>query len=383
MKILFIKEKRSHSGIEGIGAYLVRVCKKLNELKIPYLVIYDDEDQLYKRMLENNVNVKIIDLPSKSFKNLIHNRKKVKETRKLISKLIHEEKITHVNVHFPHLIQYIDKDLNIPLIASWHGAFIDNSPIKLFNFKNILNPKKILNEFYRKKFVFNFDRAKHVIVPSNAAKETAINKYGIVEEKITINPYGVEQINQKNFKDIKKELNFNSDDKIVLCAGRETKDKGVEDFCKVASYFRDKNDIKFLFIGGYKDKKYHDYLEKKYGKYVHFLGMRADIYDFYNSSNLFLFLSHRESAGIVLSEAMLFGLPLVTWNIPGVNEMFIDGVQGRMKKFGDINGVIKDVDEILNNESLHKKLSSESKIYSNNHSISESVHKFLDILKQF
>ena len=111
--------------------------------------------------------------------------------------------------------------------------------------------------------------------------------------------------------------------------------------------------------------------------------MRSDIYDFYNSSNLFLFLSHRESAGIVLSEAMLFGLPLVTWNIPGVNEMFKDSVQGRMKKFGDINGIIKDVDEILNNETLYKKLSSESKKHSNNHLIGESVHKFLNILKQF
>ena len=114
MKILFIKEKRSFSGIEGIGTYLVQVCKRLNEMKIPYLVIYDDKDQLYEMMQENNIKVKIMDLPSKSFKNLIHNRKKVLRTRTLISKLVREEKITHINVHFPHLIQYIDKNLNIP-----------------------------------------------------------------------------------------------------------------------------------------------------------------------------------------------------------------------------------------------------------------------------
>jgi len=382
MKILFIKEKRSTSGIEGIGTYLVRVCKRLNELKIPYLVIYDDKDQLYEMMQENNINVKIMDLPAKSFKNLIHNRKKVLRTRTLISKLVREEKITHINVHFPHLIQYIDKNLNIPLIATWHGAFVENEPLKLFSFKNILNPKKILNEYYRKKFVFNFDRATHVIVPSYAAKETAIKKYGVNEKKITVIPYGVEQIDRKHFRDIKKELNFNSDDKIILCAGRETKDKGVEDFCKVASYYSDRNEIKFVFLGGYNDKKYHDYLEEKYGKDVFFLGMRKDIYDFYNSSNLFLFLSHRESAGLVLVEAMLFGLPLVTWNIIGVNEMFSDCIQGRMKKLGDINGIIRDVDEILSNESLYKKLSSESKKHSNNHLIDVSVNKLMNILKQ-
>ena len=57
-------------------------------MKIPYLVIYDDKDQLYEMMQENNINVKIMDLPAKSFKNLIHNRKKVLRTRTLISKLV-------------------------------------------------------------------------------------------------------------------------------------------------------------------------------------------------------------------------------------------------------------------------------------------------------
>ena len=76
MKILFLKKKRSPSGVEGIGVYLLRVCKKLNELKIPYLVVYNDKDELYERMIQNNIKVKIIDLPSKSFKNLLHKRKR-------------------------------------------------------------------------------------------------------------------------------------------------------------------------------------------------------------------------------------------------------------------------------------------------------------------
>ena len=382
MKILFLKEKRSPSGVEGIGVYLLRVCKKLNELKIPYLVVYNDKDELYERMIQNNIKVKIIDLPSKSFKNLLHKRKDVLKIRKLISRLVQDEKFTHINVHFPHLLQYIDKDLTVPLIATWHGAFLENEPLKFFNLRNILYPKKILNDFYRKKFVFNFDRARHVIVPSNAAKKTAIERFNVDEKKITVNPYGVEKVNKNMFKNIKKDLNFNSNDKIVLCVGRETKAKGVEDFCKVADYFSREKNIKFLFLGGYRDKKYHDYLEEKYGKNVFFLGMREDIYDFYKSSDLFLFLSHRESAGQVLAEAMLFGLPMVTWNIIGVNEMFNNGVQGRMRELGDINGIIKDVREILTDQNLYSKLSLESEKHSNNHLIDVSVDNLTKILKK-
>tara|TARA_Y100000768_G_scaffold276163_1_gene211719 strand:- start:1370 stop:2518 length:1149 start_codon:yes stop_codon:yes gene_type:complete len=382
MKILFIKEKRSPSGIEGIGAYLVRVCKELNNKKIPYLVIYNDQDELYRRMVENNINVKIINLPPYSSKNLIF-RKKINLTKKIISKIIHEEKITHINFHFPHLVQYIDKKIKIPLIATWHGAFVDNDPLRFFEFKNILSFKKILNQFYQKKFVFNFNRSTHVIVPSKAAKNTALKKFGVDEKKITVNPYGVEQIDENKFKNIKKELGFSSEDKIILCAGRETKDKGVEDFCNVAKYFQKRNNVKFVFIGGYRDKKYHDSLIERFGKYVYFLGMRTDIYNFYKSSNIFLFLSHRESAGIVLSEAMLFGLPLVTWNIIGVNEMFKNGLQGKMRNFGDITGIIKDIEEILDDNTVYKKLSIESKKHSQNHLIQVSVNNLVNILKNF
>ena len=136
-------------------------------------------------------------------------------------------------------------------------------------------------------------------------------------------------------------------------------------------------------MGGYRDKSYYDEILKKYSRDVFFLGMRPDIYDFYNSSSLFLFLSHRESAGIVLSEAMLFGLPLVSWNIIGVNEMFKDGVQGKMREFGDISGIINDVEEILTNEKLYNYLSLESKKHSNNHLIDKSVNNLINVFKKF
>ena len=381
MKILFIKEKRSPSGIEGTGIYLLRVCIELKRLNIPYLVLYNDKDELYKKMIENKVNIKIVNLPPYSFRNLLDKKKDVYKIKKIISKIVYEEKITHINLHWPHFLQYIEKNIHVPLIVTWHAAFIDNKTLKYFNLKNIFNPKNFLNNFYEKKYVFNFKKANHVIVPSYAAKQTAIKKYEVDKEKITINPYGVEPIDESKYNSIKKDLGFKNDDILIVCAGKETKAKGVEEFCKVAKYFENRKNFKFIFLGGFKDQVYHDELVKNYGKNVSFLGMRKDINNIYKSSALFLFLSHRESAGIVLLEAMFFGLPLVAWNIIGVNEMFENGVQGRMREFGDLKGIIEDVEEILGDKKLYQKLSENSKKHSLNHLIDKSVNGLLNILK--
>ena len=39
MRILFIKEKRSATGIEGAAKYLLYLCKYFNQRKINYLIL--------------------------------------------------------------------------------------------------------------------------------------------------------------------------------------------------------------------------------------------------------------------------------------------------------------------------------------------------------
>jgi len=379
VKILFIKEKRSKSGIEGVGVYLLNLCIELNRLNVQYLILYNDKDDLYDEMVRNAVNVKIVPLPSGSVKNLLHRRKEVEKATNTISSIVNSENITHINVHFPHLLNYISKDINIPVVAHWHGAFVNNSPLKYFYFKDILNARKLINNVYRKKYIFNFDRANLVICSGKAAKNTAVSRFQVPDSKISINPYGIREIDTQLHKDIRKDLGLSSKDRIVLSVGRETKSKGVEDFCEVAKALSYRSNVKFIFLGGTEDKKYHNSLQKKYGNYVSFLGMRRDVYSFYRSSDIFLFLSHRESAGLVLAEAMFFGLPLIAWNIIGVNEMYEDKIQGKMERFGDITSIINDVGNILDDDGLYAQFSKESEKRSRQHTIKKSAQGLIDI----
>ena len=204
MKVLFIKEKRSKSGFEGIASYLFNVCKTLNKLNVQYLILYNSKDKYYKKLKNNNINVRLIKLPSKSPTNLFHDYLKVIKCRKEIKKIVEKEKITHINLHFPHLLWYLDKSIKLPIITHQHGAFINNERLKNFYFKDIFNPFKLLRSFYQKNKIFNFKRSNLVICPSKASKKSTELKFGADKKKILVNVYGCPEQDISKVKNIKK-----------------------------------------------------------------------------------------------------------------------------------------------------------------------------------
>jgi len=382
MKILFLRDQRTPA-IDGAGIYLLRVCKVLNKKKIPYLLLYGGRNDLYSKALKKNkINVKFVNFPNQTPKNFFRFFK-IFKLRQKIKKLIIKEKFTIINTHFPHLNFFLSKSINIPLISHWHGADVVNKPIKIFDrdlFKNF-NIRDLLFKIYIKFNVFNFGLAKFVVVHGKASRNTAIKKYNVDKDKIRINSYGVKTYNSKNIKTIHKEFNLSKDTKIILSVGRIVKDKGVEEFCELAKKIGN-NKIKFIFLGTYRDYKYHQNLLKKYSKYVIFPGTRMDIENFYRSSYLFLLLSHRESAGLVMAEAMNFGLPLIGWNIIGVNEIIKNGYNGELIKFRDINKLNSKVKELLYDKKKYLTMSKNSFASFKYYNIENSTNRLLKIFNK-
>ena len=382
MKILFLRDQRTPP-IDGAGLYLLRVCRVLNVKKIPYLLLYGGtKDIYYKQLKKSNINVKLINFPKETPKNFFRFFR-IFRLRDKIKKLIIKEKFTIINTHFPHLNFFLSKSINIPLISYWHGADVINKPIKAFDISLLINfrIRDLLFQIYRKFNVFNFNLAKFVVVPGKASRITAIKKFNVDKNKIIINTYGVDTYNSKNIKTIHKEFNLSKDTKIILSAGRIVKDKGVEEFCELAKKIGS-DKIKFIYLGSYRDYKYYQNLLKKYSKYVIFPGTRMDIERFYKSSYLFLLLSHRESAGLVMAEAMNFGLPLIGWNIIGVNEIIKNGYNGELIKFRDINKLNSKVKELLYDKKKYLTMSKNSFASFKYYKIENSTNRLLKIFNK-
>ena len=334
MRILFIKEKRSATGIEGAAKYLLYLCKYFNQRKINYLILYNDKDQYYELLLKNKIKVKYVKFKINSPKNIFL----IFRFKRFIKNILKKNYFTHISV------------------------------IKKLYFKFLYN---------------NFSKADLVLCGSMGTKSTAIDHFNVPEKKIIMHKYGIIDYSHEKILSFREEFNIDKKSKVIISVGRETIDKGVLDFCEVAKILAS-DELKFIFLGGYRDFEFHKKLVQNYGNYVIFTGMREDVNSFYKYSDLHLFLSHREAlGGNAILESLSFGLPLVTWNTIGVNEVLINNFNGLMCEKGKIDQVVKSVSLLLSNKTLYDKISANCKIdFNEKYSINQNGEKILEIFKK-
>jgi len=89
---------------------------------------------------------------------------------------------------------------------------------------------------------------------------------------------------------------------------------------------------------------------------VHFLGLRHDIPRILRSSDLFCFTSLSEGFPNALLEAMAAGLPIVTTDFPGAEEVIDHGNTGFVVPSGDDEAIYETIRELVEKPDLGKKM---------------------------
>ena len=187
------------------------------------------------------------------------------------------------------------------------------------------------------------NRADKVIAISEKVKSWLISR-GVVSH-INVIHYGIEPKNKYH----------NSQDSCQIgMAARFLPWKGWEDLITVVSRI---NELGFLFnlhLAGPDDIGYKNELVsliKNNGleKNVIFHEEFQDIYDFFDLIDVFVFLSESEGFGLVLLEAMSYGLPIVCSDIAPINE-FVDSRTGILVDKRDIDGIAEKIISLLSNK---------------------------------
>jgi glycosyltransferase involved in cell wall biosynthesis len=212
------------------------------------------------------------------------------------------------------------------LTAAWlaglwlHMANKGNRKIRLLFHEH--NPY-ILNSTIYPYLVRVAARKGRIIVVSQFFAEITSLK-GISKERILLLPNFVEAkffspVNQVHPIDLDPE--WVKDQVIIGFAGRLVESKGWRDLIEVAEMMRSEP-VRFLVAGSGRDEQKLRQVIREHGlgNKIRLAGYISDMRQFYRSIDTLIFPSAFEIFGLVPLEAQASGVPVIAYNIPGLNE---------------------------------------------------------------
>ncbi|WP_270313634.1 glycosyltransferase family 4 protein [Vagococcus fluvialis] len=202
-------------------------------------------------------------------------------------------------------------------------------------------------------------RTDKLIVINEEDYEIAKNKFKM-KELILINGPGVDLNLIQTLEPINRaSLGMNESDFILIFGAELNKNKNQYLLIDAVKILNEKySNIKLLLVGkdNY-DNKYQEYV-KQLGleRSVKFLGLRSDLKRIIKSCDLALSSSKREGLGLFLIEALASGIPVIATDNRGSKEIIVDGKNGFLVGFNDVEMANK-IEEIYLDSALLKSLS--------------------------
>jgi glycosyltransferase involved in cell wall biosynthesis len=231
-------------------------------------------------------------------------------------RLVKEKEIDIIHTHsqFAGMFVLITKNLfrwKIPLIYTTHSADLILNP-------NLLNIFKHIAEYVL------FRVSDHVTTPTESIKRRLISRFGLPPSKITPIPYGIE-LNRISPARPSPEI----ENPIILYPARICKRKNQMALLEAAvSILKIIPGARFVIAGPVVDSRYFSSLKKftkenNFSSSVEFTGelARMKIYELYRKASAVVFPTLYETQGVVIIEAMAFGVPIVASDIGPIKDV--------------------------------------------------------------
>lgn len=190
-------------------------------------------------------------------------------------------------------------------------------PFVLDHHEDIPTLKKLFPSEH-KKILNIFEKADKVIVHST------LNKDELLKENLNLNEVKLIYLGQ-NFPVIDKEKSFNLDKLKLICVSHLNEPrKNIDILIKAFGIIKDKVLAELIIAGdGVLKEKYISLTDKlSLNKFIKFTGSKSqkELSELYNDADIFILPSFPEAFGIVLTEALARGLPVITCKGSGGGE---------------------------------------------------------------
>jgi L-malate glycosyltransferase len=289
------------------------------------------------------------------------------------------------HVHTPDIAFFLDKK---KIVATAHTTlFGEGKSIEMSSGRNIID---YITSFYYKRIRFLdkrvFDKAQ-VIISVNANIKDELEKiYKIKKKKIVTIYNGVNSkifFPMKNKDKIRKELELNSQDFVVLYVGRLDARKNVELLIRTMSRLKKENIITLIVGKGSKG----DALKKLskslgLGARLKFVGhvKDSDLVKIYNTADVFVLPSVYEGMPLTVLEAMACGVPTIASNFPGVENIIQNHENGIILERTSAECLAEKIMHLYKESKVRGNMSIQCiKLINENFSLDKAVEKTINI----
>jgi len=177
--------------------------------------------------------------------------------------------------------------------------------------------------------------ADQVFAPSESIRDLLIER-GVTSPVLVV-PTGVivERFAYGKGRDFLMKKHIPEDAFVVGHMGRLAPEKNLEFLARsVVAFMKEHGEAVFLLVGTGPSQEAIEQIFAEAGMSgrLHMCGVleKEDLADALNAMSVFAFASKSETQGMVLTEAMAAGLPVVAIDAPGVREVVVDASNGRM-----------------------------------------------------
>lgn len=267
--------------------------------------------------------------------------------------------IVHMNMPEQfYLAEEMKKLFQCSLVFTYH--FLENFYSyfdKITKYKNdyILRGDELLKETIK--------IADITICVTKFGKRALKNIYQVDPSNIKVIYNGIKGTQNRSFaadnRKLKTDYGFSTTDRLILYAGKLEPRKGIDKLINAFSIIKDRYPDTRLILAGSGDYDAYLPLTNNFAGRIHFTGKLTSkaLIDFYKFSEIGVIPSQFEQCSYVAIEMMYYGLPLIISDVPGLNELVIQGKTGMVCKTKPHNEVpnaleVDETDLVLQIESL-------------------------------
>jgi len=239
---------------------------------------------------------------------------------------------------------------------------------------------------FGEKLVFGRKNSRLRIVVSERMKRDFVRHYGSAAEDIIVIPNGVDcqrftPHNKVLYRDsIRKEHSISSEDLMLLFVGHFWERKGLPQLIEAVSLIP-RQDVKLVILGRGDASLYKDIARNKaVDERVVFVEQSSTIWEYYGAADIFVLPTLYEPFGLVITEAMASGLPVITSRIAGAADLIDDGVSGLLLDDPtDDNELAAKIDLLLSDAELRSDMGKKARLAAERASWDEIAKRTLEV----